>query len=328
MSRPDPVAAPQPVSLLVSPAAKGAFFGDTLDVARVEVSGVTGDRAITHRRCGAMDFLEVDVAASEHRQLARLACIHGVFNRDQGGLQPLAIDPGFVLHEDFVFGGKYRGKTHELLTQLLINTGLRYAALDSPRGISLLDPMCGRATTLLWALRYGIDAGGVEQDVDALADIRRHLRKWSKIHRQKHRLDEGRIKTGEQRRDSHRFLHCEIAGARLRVVAGDSSHAPVLLNGQRFDLIVSDLPYGIAHQGRGGARNPLEVIQACAPAWRECLKPGGAMVLAFNANLPRRHQLIAALEQPDLVLQEFSMPHRVSESILRDVVVFTRPQPP
>ena len=324
MSGDDTAATAQPVSLLVSPAAKGAFFADTLAVAQAELGGVTGDRAIAHRRCGAMDFLEVDVTASEHRRLARLACIHGVFSRGADGLRPLAIDPGYLLHEDFVFGSKYRGKTHELLTQLLINTGLRYAALDSPKGISLLDPMCGRATSLLWALRYGIDAKGVEQDPDALADIRRHLRKWSRIHRQKHRLEEGRIRLGERRRDTHRFLDCELAGARMRVVVGDSSQAPALLNRQRFDLIVSDLPYGVAHQGRGGVRNPLEVIQACAPAWRASLKPGGAMVLAFNANLPRRQQLIDALAQPGLELQAFSIPHRVSESILRDVVVFKR----
>ncbi len=324
MSGQDTVTATSPLSLLVSPAARGAFFADTLDVARTELTTILGERTIVHSRCGAMDFLEVEAIAAEHQRLARLACIHGAFSRGPDGLRPLAVDPGYLLHEDFVFGSKYRGKTHELLTQLLINIGLHYADPDSSKSLSLLDPMCGRATTLFWALRYGIDAKGVEQDVDALADIRRHIRKWSKIHRQKHRLEEGRIRTGDQRQDTHRFLECEIAGARLRVIAGDSSQAPALLNRQRFDLIVSDLPYGIAHRGRGGSRNPLEVIQACASAWSASLKPGGAMVLAFNANLPRRQQLIDALDQPGLELRAFSIPHRVSESILRDVVVFNR----
>ncbi len=321
MTEPPSQPARQALSLLVSPAAKGAFFDQTVAVATAELAGMASDRAIAHRRIGAMDFLDVEAAEAELPELARLACIHGVFQRQGEQLLPLATAHHFALHEDFVFGSKYRGKTHELLTQLLINTGLRYMDHPPDDGVKLLDPMCGRGTTLLWAMRYGMRSKGIEQDPAAPAEVRRHLKKWCKLHRQKHRLDQGSISRSGGRGNSGRFLEFEAAGSDLRIISGDASNARALLNGERFELIVSDLPYGIQHLTSAGARNPLDALNNCAAGWRDSLKPGGAIVLAFNANQPRRKDLIAAFAGHGLQAQPFSVPHRMSESIVRDVLV-------
>ena len=40
-------------------------------------------------------------------------------------------------------------------------------------------------------MRYGMDGYGIEVDTKAIEDIRRNLKKWTKLHRQKHKMKEG-----------------------------------------------------------------------------------------------------------------------------------------
>ena len=54
----------------------------------------------------------------------------------------------FSFIQDFMFGTKYRGKTHELLTQYMLNLGLFHLRPTRTQKVTLLDPMCGRGTTL------------------------------------------------------------------------------------------------------------------------------------------------------------------------------------
>lgn len=48
------------------------------------------------------------------------------------------------------------------------------------------------------------------------------------------------------------------------------------------------------------------------------------MVLIFNALQPKRAELVEVFEGVGLTAQPFEAPHRMSESILRDLVVFTQ----
>ena len=63
---------------------------------------------------------------------------------------------------------KYKGKTNETFTQLLVN--LAWLAGGMPEKVHILDPMCGRGTTLFIALNRGWDATG--SDVDRAAPAR------------------------------------------------------------------------------------------------------------------------------------------------------------
>jgi len=49
------------------------------------------------------------------------------------------------------------------------------------------------------------------------------------------------------------------------------------------------------------------------------------MKLIFNRYQPKRDALIGAFVDRGLTLREFSAPHRMSESIERDLVVFYKP---
>jgi hypothetical protein len=312
------------LALLISPRAKSAFFNDYLDVAKAELTWLIGAQEITSTKIGMMDFLEVEVNEEQLPQLAALSFVYGIFEHRNDQLVPLPLSPSFELHEDFVFGAKFKGKTNELLTQMLINVGLQSIEYQSISDVKLLDPMCGRATTLLWGMRYGMKSKGIEQEARALADIRQNVKKWCKVHRQKHQFTEGLIGSKANKQNNARFIDFAANNASMRIITGDSTAACSLLNDEKFHLLISDLPYGIQHFSANKTRNPLAVLKACAHDWSESLKPDGVMVLAFNRYIPKRKELIAAFADHHIQDLEFSASHRMSESIVRDVVVLKK----
>lgn len=312
------------ISLLVSPRAKNAYFNDYLDVARAELTGLVGEREVSHHSIAALDFFDTEAEEQELGALAKLSFVQGIFERQNNGMIPLPIDACFGLHEDFVFGAKFRGKTNETLTQMLINIGLQNIDYHSLSDVKLLDPMCGRATTLLWAMRYGMKSKGIEQDPKALDDIRQNVKKWCKVHRQKHQFSEGLSGGKANKKSRTKFIEFSANDASMRVFSGDSIEACSLLEGQKFHLLVSDLPYGVQHFTTSKTRNPLSVLTACAHDWTESLKPEGVMVLAFNSYIPKRKELIAVFTDHGMQALDFAAPHRMSESIVRDVLVLKK----
>ena len=317
----------KPIALLISPLTKSAFFSASQEIATIELAGCLGDRPVEYQSRGGMDFLLLNAAPEELGRLARLSFVQGMFEcvgeGDDTQLLPLTTETGFLLHADFVSGSKYKGKTNELLTQFLINTGLQHMDAFCDETLKLLDPMCGRGTTLMWAMRYGMKAKGIEQEVNAIADMQQNLKKWCKLHRVKHQLKDGYI--GKPNKNGKgRFIDFASDEVGFRAINGDSIEAGRLLKGEKFHLIVSDLPYGIQHFTTDKTRNPMAVLEDCAQGWADSLRKGGAMVLAFNRYQPKRQQLISVFENVGLKAEEFEAPHRMSESIVRDVVIFTR----
>ncbi len=313
---------PLRLKLLVSPLAKGAYFDAYLDVAEAEFRVYFPGLKIAREQVGALDFLVVELEESSLPAVARLSFVQGVF-RDEGvqGIVPLALADEFLLPDALVFGAKYQGKTNELVTQLAINLALRFCTTGRSEK-SLLDPMAGKGTTLFWGLRYGLDSTGIEVDPGAPQALHSHLKKQTKLHRIKHSHSKGFVGKKNKRQDGRFFLY-EMAGHRLRLITGDSRRAPNLLSRQRFDMIVSDLPYGVRFTGNS-RRSPIELIQACAKGWVSSLREGGAMVLVYNSYQPKRDELAAAFAESGCRIEEFRAPHRMSESIVRDVMVLTR----
>lgn len=314
------------LKLLLNPLAEGAYFADLTAVATAELRAHFPGCEVTEDRRAALTFLDVALGADAAPTLARLSFVQGIFAPAEGDqLRLLDEAPGYLLPADLVWGAKYRGKTHELVTQLAINVALASCEAKAKKGYRLLDPMAGRGTTLLWAARYGIDAWGIEQDPQALSHMQRHVKRQTKLHRIKHKQQRGSV--GRRRKDGvGQFLEFRFLESATKLITGDSRGATNLLNDMRFHLIVSDLPYGIQHTAPGGTRDPLELLASCAPGWAASLRKGGAMVLIFNRFQPSRGDLIEVFTDQGLDALDFEAPHRMSESILRDLVVFRRPR--
>ncbi len=308
------------LALLITPLARGAYFTETPAVAEAELRTVVGESPIEFRRIGGLDLLVFDAPPDHYGAIARLSVTQGLFRLLGDSLRPLDAAADFVLPEDLVSGDKYQGKTHELVTQLAINVGL--AQLEAPAK-TLLDPMAGRGTTLLWALRYGLDARGIERDANALEAFHRHVKKQTKLHRLKHVRRAGFV--GTKNKDGvGKFERFDFGTNSLQLIAGDTRDAESLLARQRFDLLVTDLPYGVRFKGRQ-QRSALDILRETAQTWSERLRDGGAMVLIFNTYQPKPAELLELFEAQGLVHRVFSAPHRMSESIVRDLLVFQKP---
>ena len=163
------------LAVLITPLVKGAYFAEYIELCRSELS-VLGAHQLEHHAVGGLDFFHFESVPEDLDRIARLACVQGLFKREGDGLIPLDVSPGFQLHSDFVFGTKYRGKTHELLTQYMLNLGLFHLRPTRTQKVTLLDPMCGRGTTLLWAVRYGVWPKALNTIKKALADIRQSVK--------------------------------------------------------------------------------------------------------------------------------------------------------
>lgn len=303
--------------ILVSPLAKAAYFDAWREVAEAELA-VCGVKALELSTIGDMDFFEVEVEEDDLKSLARSSFAQGLFRVEGEVLVPLKTAADFTWPEALVYGQKYQGKTNELVTQLAINIGLANMTTTSKQ-VTLLDPMAGRGTSLMWALRYGFDARGIEIDDKSTEMFHAHIKKQSKLARLKHRTESGRIGKVKKQGKFERFT---FGDQKISMVGGDS-RLPDWTENRRFDLIVTDLPYGIQHKG-DEKRNPLSVIEECAPHWATSLKSGGAMVLIFNEYQTKRRALSLMFEREGLEAQDFTAPHRMSEAIIRDLIVFRK----
>ena len=115
-----------------------------------------------------------------------------------------------------------------------------------------------------------------------------------------------------------------------KLIAGDCRDLSKLTANQRFHYIVSDLPYGVQFTGRSREagsreRSPLELLREAIPTWVSALRPGGSLVLVFNALQPRRSELEQIISDSGMELSSWRAPHRMSESIKRDLIVARRP---
>lgn len=306
------------ISLLLTPLAKAAYFDAAKDVALLELRAL-GFEDCALREVGSLSFIDLDAEEEQIAALMRASVCQGLFERVEQGLLPLDQEPNFKLPEALVTGQKYQGKTNELVTQLAINVALAHVKTTSSR-LTLLDPMAGRGTTLLWALRYGMNGRGIDLDGKNIDLFHAHVKKQCKLHRLKHKNERGRIGKGK---GGGSFARFEFDNTKISLVHGDSGKT-VWQENQKFDLIVSDLPYGIQHAG-SEKRSPFIGVEESAAGWIDGLRPGGAVTLIFNEYQTSRDDLSNLFEGLGLETMNFSASHRMSESIVRDVLVFTMP---
>jgi hypothetical protein len=177
---------------------------------------------------------------------------------------------------------RYRGKTNELFTRVLLNLAIfagGYREQYAER-LRILDPLAGGGTTLFLALASGYDVFGIEQnrqDVETTeVFVRQYLQSEHITYKE---LDEKGRKAG-------RRFQFEI-GPRgqtrhLILVHGETAqaveHLQEVPGGPRVHAIVGDLPYGIQHFSE-----VVELLTHALPAWERLLLPGGVLALAWNA---------------------------------------------
>ena len=309
------------IALLLSPEARAAYFSEAKQVAEEEFRFIFPQSPIQWKSSGPMEFLITSLPETQWQAAAKLSWVQGIFGiLDNEAFCPLPITAQFHLNENLVFASKFKGKTNERLTQLLLNLSITASGKSTPK---ILDPMCGRATSLFWAMLMGFEAKGIEQDPKAIDDVIRIYKKTNKLYKQKLSHTEGFV-GAKQKSQKGRFVQIKAPTSSIKLISGNSQDAPELVSHEKFDIILSDIPYGIQHHTTNKTRNPLDTIKRCAPGWVDILNPGGVITLSFNSYLPKRQQLKQVFTDLDLKPLDFIGSHRMSESIVREVLVLQK----
>lgn len=327
-------------ALLVSPSHNRVYAQAAAALAVAELAAVSAKvlggtlQDVQQQRLGGVEY--VTFSAPQLTELAQswlsnLAATFALFGLDDDGrLEPLPLQRWDQLDSDLVSIQKYSGKTNEAFTKLLLNVTLAASAFAAERrALSVLDPLCGRGTTLNQALTYGFHATGVEVDKKDFEAYALFIQRWVKDHRLKHTATQGSVK-GHPKLDLELGVTKERykAGHTLRVtyLSADTHAIAQMLQPRSFDLIVTDAPYGVQHGAHANdttARKPLELLESAIPIWRAALRTGGAMGIAWNTLVARRDKLERVLAANGLEVCDFpaSFEHRVDSSIQRDLVV-------
>lgn len=333
-------------ALLVSPSANRVYAQSASALAVAEL-GAVAERvlggavsAMREETLGSVGYVTFDAPEPSPALLSwlsNLAATFALFGLENGKLTPLELASWDCCASDLITIQKYAGKTNEAFTKLLFNVTLAASAFaaEPRRPLSVLDPLCGRGTTLNQALMYGHHATGVEHDKKDFEAYCLFIQRWVKDQRLKHQATLGHVK-GKPKLDLSFGLDKERykAGDVLRVnyVNADTLAIAEVFPPRSFDLIVTDAPYGVQHGAKNDgtiSRRPLELLAAAIPIWRAALRVGGAIGIAWNNLVARREDLARLLEDSALTVcdspayQRFE--HRVDSSIQRDLIVARAP---
>jgi hypothetical protein len=346
--------------LLVSPSHNRVYAQAASGLVKAELA-VFGERALGGRirdieetSIGGVPYVTFaadDLTDTDIRLLSNLSSLYALFEIEGELLRPVGLKPLDLFPSDLLTIQKYSGKTNEYFTKLLLN--VTAMATDSPMDLvagrpRLLDPMCGRGTTLNQAMMYGLDAAGMDvdgKDFDAYAAF---IKTWLKNNRVKHQAEIAPV-----RRDKAvlgRRLHVTLGASKelyksgetmeITVVNADAAGAGRFFRPGSFDLIVTDAPYGVQHGSRSkGARqgqkngprlsrSPVELLETAVPEWTPLLRRGGAIGISWNTFVGRREELAEILTSSGLEVQDsepyLGFRHRVDQAISRDLIVARR----
>jgi hypothetical protein len=307
-----------------------AAFGPALssDISDAEVTVLGGVEYLTF----AGGLTERDIA-----YLSNLSSAYALFEQVDDLLRPLTLTPLARYDSDLITIPKYAGKTNEQFTKLVLNLTLLASAsadrlLDGH--LTVLDPLCGRGTTLNQALMYGYDGVGIEIDGKDVEAYKLFLQTWLKRKRLKHTAE--LVPVRRQGKRAARRLEVTMAASKddhkagavqkITVIEADTTQLQGLLRGGVADVLVADLPYGVAHgsyDDEGGiTRRPLDLLERAVPGWLPLLRPGAAIGLSWNTKVAKRELAEDILLANGLSLvPQLPLDHRVDQGIERDVLI-------
>jgi hypothetical protein len=317
-------------------------------VDRLVLGGVVAQQSTTE--LGGVDYLVVDCGeqALDDFQLgvvSNLSGLHALFLVEGDLLRPVEVRPRHEQDEDITTIQRYVGKTNEQFTRLLVNATVAacergFERLLDGESLRLLDPLCGRGTSLNQAVVYGLDAYGIEIDRKDVDAYHHFVVTWLKDKRLKHKVEQATLRRGRdtaaQRLSIAYGRETKAPRRHIEVVNDDTVNALDHFKARSMDVVVADLPYGVRHENRPGegriSRRPDELLQKALPVWRQLLRGTGAMGLSWNLKTLDRARMFAHLAEADLHPcqdeGDTSFVHRVDRAITRDlVVVTTRPRP-
>ena len=269
------------------------------------------------------------------RMLSQLASVYVMFECANGGMMPMeSLHPDYI-GEDLPSLLKYKGKTNEMFTDTMITMALASSAFIGMHDSDLVvcDPMAGRGTTLMLALRRGYHGVGVEIGKADVKEACDYMTRYLEFHRIKHKKAESSLTVkGQAGGKETKFVfsdtpeHFKSGDTRsFRMILGDTRDTLALLKAKSVHLMVTDIPYGV-QKGTAGRQDSIGgTLKAALPAWHDTLKPGGVLAMSFNTYVTKREELARMCELAGFeIVQTANLEHWVEQAINRDVILARR----
>jgi len=292
-------------------------------------------------KIGKADYLQFESAKELDKELidyiSRLSFYYSMFEvLDAGLYKPIDVINESYLGEDLSVRLKYQGKTNERFTRMLMNTALFSTPYYNAANVNILDPMCGKGTTLFEALIAGYNGLGVELNKTAINELSTYFKRYLQEGKYKHQVLNGKAQDngktfGEVFEVDMARTKAEVknnTGKKLKILRGDTTDSHKFFKKNSVHVIVTDLPYGVKHIGKSGGdsvRNLESLLDQAFKSWYQLLKNGGAVALSWNTYTNKREDLQALLESNGFkVLDDenyVNFDHRVSQAINRDIII-------
>ena len=262
------------------------------------LSALGREAEVVPQKMGGAMFLTFEAAKlteRDMRMLSQLASVYMLFEMEDGKLTTLERTHPNYVGEDLPALLKYKGKTNEMFTDTMLTMALAASAFMPVHDSQLVvcDPMAGRGTTLMLALRRGYHGVGIEigkADVKEAAD---YMTRYLEFHRIKYkRTDSALTVRGQVGGRENKFVFSDSAEhfkdgdtRTLRLICGDTREAEALLKPNSVHLMVTDAPYGV-QKGTAGRQDSIGgTIAAALPGWFDVLKSGGVLAMSFNTHV-------------------------------------------
>ena len=303
------------------------------------LSALGREAEVVPQKMGGAMFLTFEAAKlteRDMRMLSQLASVYMLFEMEDGKLTTLERTHPNYVGEDLPALLKYKGKTNEIFTDTMLTMALAASAFMPVHDSQLVvcDPMAGRGTTLMLALRRGYHGVGIEigkADVKEAAD---YMTRYLEFHRIKYkRTDSALTVRGQVGGRENKFVFSDSAEhfkdgdtRTLRLICGDTREAEALLKPNSVHLMVTDAPYGV-QKGTAGRQDSIGgMIAAALPGWLDVLKSGGVLAMSFNTHVTRREGLVRLFEKAGFeIVQTANLEHWVEQAISRDVILARKP---
>ncbi len=330
-------------ALLLWPHANVRYFESVKTLAQAELQvmlhAVDESIVIRTEKMNGLELIAFDAPAMDERMeklLSLVSCAYAIFEKKGDALLPLLAGGQLRFGGDLSGILKYKGKTNEMFTGMLLNlavfSGDFAGKFDKP--LCVLDPMCGRGTSLFEGLRRNWDMTGVEIDKNDVGELTRFVKKYAEYNHLKHRMESASMTVdGKNAGARTRFTIAENnaqfkADPRvLTVTLGDTLLTDKFYKGRSFHALVCDLPYGVQHESRDGkSKVSLDKMMAKAlQSWKKTLLPGACVALSFNSNtlpLAELRQMLSDAGYEPLTGGVYdSFGHWVEQAITRDIAI-------
>ncbi len=236
-------------------------------------------------------------------------------------LKPIETTFTPALSPDLITTRRYRGKTNELFTHFLCNIAKFSSdfATHPWSDLRLFDPLAGGGTTLLTGLVLGAIVAGVDHNLKDIQSTVAFLKQFAREERLACSVKQHRLKQVGQRwvvsLGRKEAQQCLLA-------SGETYLSKQLTGGFKPHLIVTDLPYGVQHQGQLS-----KLLTPALEVWAAMLASGGVLTFAWESTRFPRIDMIAYVESasPLQVLKASpydALTHRVDRVIKqRDIIV-------